>query len=90
MNQLNKKAQGLDLRNIMQGLEEFVTFVSFQSSYSDLRIISVESVESEQQVASIKQRAQVRSIRQPQTQADSKEYKQAVHKSLAFQDKQIH
>jgi hypothetical protein len=71
----------------MQGLEEFATFISFQSSYSDLRIISVES---EQQATAVKQRAQVHSIRQPQTQADPKEYKQAVHKSLAFQDKQIH
>ena len=90
MDQLNKKAQELDLRNIMQGLEEFATFVSFQSNYSDLRIISVESVEADKQEVTVKQRAQVHSIRQPQTQAHSKASKQSVHKSLAFQDKQVH
>ncbi len=90
MEQLNKKAQELDLRNIMQGLEEFATFVSFQSNYSDLRIISVESVESEKQQPAVKQRAQVHPIRKAQTHAMSENKHLTSHKSLAFQDRQVH
>ncbi|MFW5451850.1 MAG: hypothetical protein ACKE9I_09635 [Methylophagaceae bacterium] len=90
MEQLNKKTQELDLRNIMQGLEEFATFVSFQSNYSDLRIISVESVESEKQESTVKQRAQVHSIRKAQTHGTSENNPLTSHKSLAFQDRQAH
>lgn len=35
-----------DVRDIMQGLEEFATFMSYQSNYEGLRIISVESADS--------------------------------------------
>lgn len=34
----------MDMRTIMQGLEEFATFMSFQGNSSDMRIISVETV----------------------------------------------
>lgn len=34
-----------DVRDIMQGLEEFATFMSYQSNYEGLRIISVESAD---------------------------------------------
>lgn len=37
-----------DVRDIMQGLEEFATFMSYQSNYEGLRIISVESADSAQ------------------------------------------
>ena len=40
---MKKHNQELELRNIMQGLEEFATFMSYQSDYSGLRIISVET-----------------------------------------------
>ena len=42
---MSKKALELETRNIMQGLEEFATFMSFDSDLSDMRILSVESVE---------------------------------------------
>ena len=43
---MTNKAQVLDARNIMQGLEEFAHFMSFQANNSsNLRIISVQSVE---------------------------------------------
>ncbi len=40
---MKKHSQELEFRNILQGLEEFATFMSYQSDYSGLRIISVES-----------------------------------------------
>jgi len=42
---MNIKARELAARNILQGLEEFANFMSFQSTSSNLRIISVETVE---------------------------------------------
>ncbi|MCC5796370.1 MAG: hypothetical protein JJU48_03495 [Methylophaga sp.] len=41
---MTKKWQELELRNIMQGLEEFATFISYRSHFGDMRVISVESV----------------------------------------------
>jgi len=45
MTQQNKKAQELEARNIMQGLEEFANFVSFSGNHSEMRILSVETAE---------------------------------------------
>jgi hypothetical protein len=42
---LHNKAHELDARDIMQGLEEFATFMSFQSSQSHMRILSVETTQ---------------------------------------------
>ncbi len=44
MTTFNKNARELDARDIMQGLEEFATFMSFQSNHSQMRILSVETV----------------------------------------------
>lgn len=44
MAQTSKKSQEMDMRTIMQGLEEFATFMSFQGTNSSMRIISVETV----------------------------------------------
>lgn len=41
---MKTKAQELALRDIMQGLEEFATFMSYRSDYEGMRIISVETV----------------------------------------------
>ncbi len=38
-----KKSQELDVRNIMQGLEEFANFMSFTGNHSNMRILSVET-----------------------------------------------
>ncbi len=40
---MKTSSQELEFRNILQGLEEFATFMSYQSDYAGLRIISVES-----------------------------------------------
>jgi hypothetical protein len=45
MTTFNKKAQELDAREILQGLEEFATFMSFQSNHEHMRILSVETTE---------------------------------------------
>jgi hypothetical protein len=71
MAQTSKKSQEIDMRTIMQGLEEFATFMSFQGSSSDMRIISVETVppkyyNSNYQLANLKpspkQRGQYKSL----------------------------
>lgn len=38
---MKNKALELDLRQIRQGLEEFATFMSYQSNYEGLRILKV-------------------------------------------------
>ena len=45
MTTFNNKAQEFNARDIMQGLEEFATFMSFQTSQSHMRILSVETTE---------------------------------------------
>ncbi|RKZ94207.1 MAG: hypothetical protein DRQ40_06350 [Gammaproteobacteria bacterium] len=85
---MNSKAQELELRNIMQGLEEFATFMSFQGNTNGLRIISVETVTPvHEQQPELKQKAQVLPIKQQN--ATNKEI-QTVRKSLSFQDRKIH
>ncbi|MFT7413610.1 MAG: hypothetical protein ACI9FO_000258 [Methylophagaceae bacterium] len=76
---MNKKAQELELRNIMQGLEEFATFMSFRGNSAGLRILSVESVTQAEFVQPQNRTAHV--IRIPQ---------QSLNKSLAFQDREYH
>ena len=41
----NRKSQELDARNIMEGLEEFATFASFNSNLSGMRVLSVETAQ---------------------------------------------
>ncbi len=40
---MKNKSLELDLRQILQGLEEFATFMSYQSNYEGLRILKVET-----------------------------------------------
>ncbi len=40
---MKNKSLELDLRQIMQGLEEFATFMSYKSNYEGLRILKVET-----------------------------------------------
>lgn len=44
---MKNKALELDLRQIRQGLEEFATFMSYQSNYEGLRILKVETQHNE-------------------------------------------
>jgi hypothetical protein len=41
----NKKSQEMEIRTILQGLEEFATFMSFNSHNGEMRILSVETVD---------------------------------------------
>lgn len=72
---MNKKSQELELRNIMQGLEEFATFMSFRGNSAGLRILSVESVDQPERVQPKKRTADIINIPQ-----------QALSKSLSFLD----
>lgn len=45
---MKNKALELDLRQIRQGLEEFATFMSYQSNYEGLRILKVETQHGEE------------------------------------------
>lgn len=40
---MTNKTLELEVRQIMQGLEEFATFMSYQSNYEGLRILKVET-----------------------------------------------
>lgn len=80
----NKKAQELEVRSIMQGLEEFATFMSFNSSNTNLRILSVETVEQKAVSAdNTPQKAKV--LHLPRTVKS----RQSINKSLSFTDRKI-
>lgn len=84
---MTKKAQELELRNIMQGLEEFATFMSYQSNNLGMRIISVESVEQQQVEITPQQKADVIAFKQ---RLPAEPDNQSIQRSLAFQDRQVH
>ena len=84
---MKNKSQELELRNIMQGLEEFATFMSYQSSSLGLRIISVESVEQDIENTKEKHKADVLSFKQRTPPVPDQ---QSIQRSLAFQDIQVH
>jgi len=86
---MTKKAQELELRNIMQGLEEFATFMSFRANSAGLRILSVESVAQPESVKTQHQTAQIINIAQPAPQPDLPA-QQSLKKSLSFQDRRYH
>ena len=81
MESMNKKSQELELRNIMQGLEEFATFMSFRGTSAGLRILSVESVAQPEFTRSEKRNVHI--VNQSNLDA-----KQSVNKVLSFQDKE--
>ena len=84
---MNKKSQELELRNIMQGMEEFATFISFQSTSLGMRILSVESVEQDFPNTQAQQKADVLPFKQRTPPAADQ---QSIQRSLAFQDRQVH
>lgn len=72
---MTTRAQELDVRNILQGLEEFASFMSYQSNYEGLRIISVESnVLSAESLPS----AQVLAFKSLQHNADDSTFRRAI------------
>ena len=78
----------LEIRNIMQGLEEFATFMSFQGHSHGLRILSVESVEQDLELEQAKQSADVLDMQKHVSKRNA-EKQQTIHKSLSFTAKQI-
>lgn len=84
---MSKKSQELELRNILQGLEEFATFMSYQSNSLGMRIISVESVEQDIENSKQQQKADVLTFKQRQP---AKANQQTLQRSLAFQDRLVH
>lgn len=87
---MNKKAQELELRNIMQGLEEFATFMSFRGNSAGLRILSVESVTQSELAKPQKRSEQVIHLSQAAKSPSNLHLKQSSHKSLSFQDREYH
>lgn len=84
MDFMNKKAQELELRNIMEGLEEFATFMSFKGNSAGLRILSVESVAQPELVKPKNRTAQI--IKMPeQLSLSNRHIKHSLKKSLSFQ-----
>lgn len=86
---MNNKAQELELRNIMEGLEEFATFMSFKGNSAGLRILSVESVTQPADVKPNNRTAQIIKIPKPIAQSNL-HLKQSLNKSLSFQDREYH
>ncbi|MDF1588938.1 MAG: hypothetical protein P1P93_07260 [Gammaproteobacteria bacterium] len=84
---MTNKAQELEVRTIMQGLEEFATFMSYQGNSSGLRILSVESVQQAQLYNSQPHSADIIPLTQRQHNPNQC---QTVHRSLVFQDRQTH
>ncbi|MBE9526861.1 MAG: hypothetical protein IME94_07780 [Proteobacteria bacterium] len=80
--QLNKQALELEMVNISQGLEEFATFVSFQSRSDNFRILSVESVERDLEIELAKQSIDVLDLEEHRSKKRLQQ--QFIKKSLSF------
>ena len=79
----NKKSQEMDIRTIMQGLEEFASFMSFSGHNGDMRIISVETVDrTVPSYPSMEQGASSKVL--------SRREHQHQRKSLSFSDRTMH
>ncbi len=80
---MSKKALELETRNIMQGLEEFASFMSFNSDLSGMRILSVESVELSSEETIRQQKAEVIAMPIKRTRTKKGE-EQQLYKSLSL------
>lgn len=81
---MSKKALELEARNIMQGLEEFATFMSFNCDLAGIRILSVETVDRENEHSSHSKKARI--IALPLKRSSAKNgHGQRLYKSLSFQ-----
>jgi hypothetical protein len=82
---MKHKSEELDMRNIMQGLEEFATFMSYQSNSIGLRILSVETVEQDRAKHS-QPNAKIIAFNQRKTNSNQQDLKRA----LSIQDRLVH
>jgi hypothetical protein len=80
---MSKKALELETRNILQGLEEFATFMSFNSDLSGMRILSVESVDNTIQHHDLPTKADVIAMPINRTKTERPNTQQ-LYKSLSF------
>jgi len=86
---MSNKAKELDVRNIMQGLEEFANFMSFNANSNGLRILSVETVEQAVKQDAVTSTADILDL-QKHAQQKKKAQQQSLNKSLSFSDRQVH
>jgi len=86
---MSDKAKELDVRNIMQGLEEFANFMSFNANSNGLRIISVETVEQSDVPEQMPSSAEILDLKK-HTLKKTNSQQQDLNKSLSFSDRQVH
>jgi hypothetical protein len=86
-NTMHSKHQELELRTVLEGLEELSTFMSFQSDCGGLRILSVETVEEAAQRELAEQSENVVSL---QGKRPAVGMPDTISKSLQFQDRLLH
>ncbi len=79
----NKKSQEMEIRTIMQGLEEFASFMSFNSNNGEMRILSVETVDRSSPSYPTDEQASPTKILAMNTNSQQ-------HKSLSFSDRTMH
>lgn len=81
---MSKKALELETRNIMQGMEEFATFMSFDSDLSGMRILSVESVARPHEKNISQKKAEVIAMPIHKAKTTKNNRTQQLYKSLSF------
>jgi len=86
---MSNKAKELEVRNIMQGLEEFANFMSFNANSNGLRILSVETVEQSDVRDEIPSSATILDLKKYALKKTIAK-QQELNKSLSFTDRQVH
>jgi len=86
---MSNKAKELDVRNIMQGLEEFANFMSFNANSNGLRIISVETVGQTIDHDKAPSSAEILDMKKHALKKNHAR-QQDLNKSLSFSDRQVH
>jgi len=87
---MKNKAQELEVRNIMQGMEEFANFMSFRSTTAGLRVLSVETVEQERERKLSTHTADILELKKHAENKRATKQQQSLSKSLSFVDRQTH
>lgn len=86
---ITTQIQELEMVNITQGLEEFATFMSFNSLSDNFRILSVTSIEEDIELEQAKQSAEVLDLDKHRTKKQTTN-QQSLRKSLSFTSSQSH
>ena len=86
---MSNKAKELDARNIMQGLEEFANFMSFNANSNGLRILSVETIEQAVEPNNPPPTADILDMKKHALKKKNAQ-QQSLNKSLSFSDRQVH